>query len=153
MARSMTTEGSTSPPANIAEFNAITGLVLAQLYAHFPVVIGLDRHAIANSFGVQGNAWGDHKLPSGKSFSDVYAGTLGWLRHENYIASFGGHSAEYVVLTEKGLAALNAVPRGLSTSIGSSLVEASREAGQNWSGVGDLIGGMIGGLTKSIGGS
>jgi hypothetical protein len=114
------------PPANIVEFNTIVGLIFAQLYTHFPVVIDLDRQAIADSFGVKGNAWGDHKLPSGKAFADVFAGTLGWLKHENYIASFGVHPAERVMLTGKGLAALNATPDGLSATVGSSLVTATR---------------------------
>jgi hypothetical protein len=147
------TEASTSSPANIAEFNAIAGLVFAQLYPQFPVVIDLDRQAIANSFGVQGNAWGDHKLPSGKSFADMFAGTLGWLKHENYIASFGPHPAERVMLTEKGLAALNAIPQGLSATVGTSLVQATSGSNRNWSGIGDLVGGVIGGFTKSVSGS
>jgi hypothetical protein len=58
-----------------------------------------------------------------------------------------------VTLTQKGLAALNAVPEGLSATVGSSLVKATSGAGQNYSGIGDLIGGVIGGFTKSISGS
>jgi len=46
------TAASTATPANITEFNTIAGLIFAQLYAHFPVVIDPDRQAIANSFGV-----------------------------------------------------------------------------------------------------
>jgi hypothetical protein len=95
------TESSSCPPANIVEFNRIAGLVFAQLYVQFPVVIDIDRQAIADKFGVQGSNWGAHQLPSGKNFSEVFAGTLGWLRHENYIASFGAHPAERVMLTEK----------------------------------------------------
>jgi hypothetical protein len=58
------------------------------------------------------------------------------------------------MLTEKGMAALNAVPRGLSTTIGTSLVQAvTGESPKNWSGVGDLVGGFFGGLTKSMSGS
>src|SRR6185437_10842875 len=45
------TAASTATPANITEFNTIAGLIFAQLYAHFPVVIDPDRLAIANSFG------------------------------------------------------------------------------------------------------
>ena len=46
------TAASTATPANITEFNTIAGLIFAQFYAHFPVVIDPDRQAIANSFGV-----------------------------------------------------------------------------------------------------
>jgi hypothetical protein len=138
------------PPPNINEFNTIAGLVFAQLYVQFPVVIDIDRQAIANSFGVQGNNWGVHKLPSGNSFADVFAGTLGWLKHENYIASFGAHPAERVMLTEKGLAALNSAPKGLSATLGSSLVRATAEARPNWSAIGELAGSALGSFTKSI---
>ena len=62
----------------------------------------------------------------------------------------GAHQAAGVMLTEKGLAALNATPQGLSATVGSSLVKAASEAGSNWSGIGDLVGGALGGFTKSI---
>jgi hypothetical protein len=66
--------------------------------------------------------------------------------------SVGGTPIENVILTDKGLAALNAIPQGLSgTTIGSSLVTAN-ETGRSWTGVGELVGGMIGGFTKSISG-
>lgn len=99
---------------------------------------------------MQATNWAAHKLPSGKPFSDVFAGTIGWLKHENYIVSFGSLPTEGVLLTEKGLAALNAVPKGLSATLGSSLVQATSETGRkDWSPVGD----MIGGFAKSMGGS
>jgi len=53
-------------------------------------------------------------------------------------------------VSEKGLAALSAIPEGLSATVGSSLVKASVEAGPNWSGIGDLVGGVLGGFTKTI---
>jgi hypothetical protein len=143
------TVSSTSPPANISEFNTIVGLVFAQLYKQFPTAIDLDRQAIADSFGVRRDNWAGHKLPSGKAFSEVFAGTIGWLKHENYIAAFGALPTESVMLTEKGLAALN-IPRGLASTVGSSLVEAAGQPGRDWSGIGDLVGGVIGGFTKSI---
>ena len=67
------------------------------------------------------------------------------------LRSFGGTSAvEQVALTTKGLAALNAIPQGLSATIGSTL--ATTASAGNWSGVADLVGGIIGGFTKSISG-
>jgi hypothetical protein len=84
----------------------------------------------------------------------MLAHTIGWLNHQGYIASFGSsfglHPAASVMLTDKGLAALNAIPQGLSATVGSSLVKAASEAGSNWSGIGDLVGGVLGGFTKSI---
>ena len=48
-----TTKGLTSPPpANISEFNTITGLVFAELYKHFPVAMHLDRAAIEFAIAV-----------------------------------------------------------------------------------------------------
>src|SRR5262245_57683524 len=119
------TESSSGPPANIQEFNRIAGLVFAQLYAQFPTEVDIDRQAIANAFGVEGSDWGGHQLPSGKSFDEVLSGTIGWLKHQGYTASFGDHPSQRVMLTEKGSAALNAVPQGLSATVGSSLVSAT----------------------------
>jgi hypothetical protein len=144
------TASSSGPPANITEFNRIAGLVFAQLYAQFPAVIDIDRQAIANAFGVQGSDWSAHQLPSGKKLSEMLAHTIGWLNHQGYIASFGAHPAAWVMLSVKELAALNATPQGLSATVGSSLVKAASEAGPNWSGIGDLVGGVFGGFTKSI---
>jgi hypothetical protein len=144
------TGSSSGPPANVIEFNRITGLVFAQLYAQFPAVIDIDRQAIATAFGVQGNDWSAQQLPSGKNFSEMLSYTIGWLNHQGYIASFGAHPAAGVMLTEKGLAALNATPQGLPATVGSSLVKAASEAGSNWSAIGDLVGGVFGGFTKSI---
>jgi hypothetical protein len=39
-------QSSTSPLANISEFNTITGLVFNQLYGQFPVAADLNRPAI-----------------------------------------------------------------------------------------------------------
>ena len=82
--------------------------------------------------------------------AEQIANTLGWLNHQGYTFASGGHPAERVTLTENGLAALNAVPQGLSVTVGSSVVNATTAA-PNWSSVGDLVGGVIGGFTKSIG--
>ena len=83
--------------------------------------------------------------------AEQIANTLGWLNHQGYTFASGGHPAERVTLTEKGLAALNAVPQGLSVTVGSSVVNATTAA-PNWSSVGDLVGGVIGGFTKSMSG-
>jgi hypothetical protein len=41
----------------------------------------------------------------------------------------------------------------LSATVGSSLVKATSETGRNWSAIGDLVGGVIGGYQKSMTGS
>src|SRR5713226_8985618 len=101
-------------------------------------MVGTTKQAIATAFGVQGSDWSAQQLPSGKNFSEMLSHTIGWLNHQGYIASFGAHPAAGVMLTEKGLAALNAIPQGLSATVGSSLVKAASEAGSNWAGIGDL---------------
>lgn len=148
-------DAKTSPPANIAEFNAIAGLVFAQLYERFPMPIEhIQRKSIAEAMGVATGTWETHVLPSGRSFSEVLAASLNWLTEEGYIRSEGPGSYERVALTRKGLEALNAVPQGLSASVGTSLVMAAGGgSGHNWSHVGDLVGGVIGGFTRSMSGS
>lgn len=71
-------------PPNINEFNQIAALVFAQLYRAFPVEVDIDGEAIAKALGVEGN-WGNHMLPSGRSFYDMLSGTIGWLMADNYI--------------------------------------------------------------------
>lgn len=150
-----TPEGSTPKaevPANIQEFNLIAGLILAQLYEAFPVMVPhLDRDGVALAMGVAPGSWASHKLASGRSFSDVLAHTISWLSSEGYIASSGAHPAERVYLTTKGLAALSAVPEGLSATVGTALIKVQKEGDRrDWSKVGDLIGGLIGGYQKTM---
>ena len=58
-------------PANIVEFNIIVGLIFAQLYEAFPVVVDLiDRDGIAKAMGVTGD-WPSHKLAPSKITSVV----------------------------------------------------------------------------------
>jgi hypothetical protein len=142
------TQSSTSPPANISEFNTITGLVFTRLYEQFPVAVDLDRAAIETAMGAAFSSGSTNVLQSGRPFTEVFAHSLTWLSNEGYVRSAGPLPYEKVTLTTKGLAALNAVPQGLSATIGSTL--ATNASARNWSGVGDLIGGLIGGYTKSI---
>ncbi len=96
--------------------------------------------------------WGKHKLPSGNSFSDMLAHTLSWVTAEEYTRAAGGHPAERVTLTSKGLAALNAVPSGLRQSVGSELTKAAEQGSPSGlATIGELIGGLLGGFTKSMG--
>jgi hypothetical protein len=138
-------------PSNIEEFNKIAGLIFAQLYRAFPVAEDIDRNAIANAFEVAEGNWATHKLPSGRNFSELLAHTIGWLRVEEYTKAFGSHPAERVILTTKGLMAMSAVPTGLKETVGSELRKvAEKSSGPDLGRVGDLVGGVIGGVWKSV---
>jgi hypothetical protein len=141
-------------PLNIQEFNTITGFILAQLHKAFPGVESIDRAGIAKAMGVVCDDWSKHKLPSGRRFNDMLSYTIGWLNAEGYIRAYGAHPSENVMLTTKGLAATNAVPSGLKESLGTELrkaVEHGSTSHFDLSRIGDLIGGIFGGFTKSIG--
>jgi hypothetical protein len=138
-----------SPPTNISEFNTITGLVFTQLYEQIPVAVDLDRAAIASAMGTSASS--TQALQSSRPFTEVFAHSLNWLSNEGYVRSAGPLPYEQVTLTTKGLAALNAVPQGLSTTIGSTL--ATNASAGNWSGVGDLVGRIMGGFTKRVTGT
>ena len=76
--------------------------------------------------------------------------TNGWLLDEGYTRSRGSHPAEKAGLTEKGLAAMKAVPAGLTDSLGTELQKATEHGGLNTGSIGDLVGGVIGGAIKSL---
>jgi hypothetical protein len=142
------TKDSAKPPANMGEFTTIAGLIFTQLYNEFPVAATIDRTAIASAMGVANSS---AHLQSGRPFTDVFVHSLSWLSNEGYVRSAGLLPYEQVTLTTKGLTALNAVPQGLSTTIGSTL--ATNASAGNWSSVGEVVGGIFGGFTKSIAGS
>ena len=70
--------------------------------------------------------WSKHKLPSGRSFDEVLAYTIGWLSAEGYIKAYVAHASENVMLTTKALSTMNAVPSGLNESLGTELRKAVR---------------------------
>jgi hypothetical protein len=67
-------------PPNIQEFNLIAGLIFAQLYQAFPVVEDVDQAEIARAMGVVGTDGANHILPSGRSFNEILAHTIAWLK-------------------------------------------------------------------------
>jgi hypothetical protein len=140
-------------PPNINEFNQIAALVFAQLYREFPVEVDIDRGAIAKALGVSEGDWGNHVPPSGRSFAHVLSGTIGWLKADNYTLASGPVPFQRVILTTKGLQVMNAVPSPLKETVGTELRKATETSsgGFDLSKLGDLIGGVIGGITKSIG--
>lgn len=141
----------TELPPNVQEFNVIAGLIFNQLYKSFPILVELiDRPAIAEALGAQGSDWSAHKLPSGRSCGEVIAYTISWLAREEYIVAAGAHPAERVTLATKGLIAMNAVPVGLAAPLGAELSKVAERSNINVSAIGDFIGGMFGGFTKSL---
>src|SRR5262245_46942787 len=140
-------------PQSIEEFNAIAGLAFAQLYKEFPARVDISREAIADAMGVSPDL-----LPSGRSFSQILAFTLSWLQDEDYIkgSNHPGHASwQKLVLSEKGLRALNAVPPSLGEPLGSHLRNLSDPPSKGRSGVSqiaDAVGSFIGGFTKSMSG-
>jgi hypothetical protein len=137
-------------PANIQEFNTIAGLIFAQLYQGFPIVKDIDKAEIAKAMGVVGTDWGHHMLPSGRNFNETLNGTIYWLNKQGYTTGRGPGPSVGMVLTTKGLIAMNAVPSELKQSVGAELTKAVEKGSPNLSAVGDLIGGIFGGFSKSV---
>lgn len=129
-------------PANVEEFSKIAGLIFAQLYEAFPVTVNIDSDAVAEAMGVKGKDWFAHKLASGRSFGEVFGCTIAWLASEDYIRSGGSHPAAHVILTTRGLQAMNA--------IGTALVQAAGKDTRDLTRVGSLLGGILGGAYKTI---
>jgi hypothetical protein len=140
-------------PPNIVEFNQIAGLIFAQLYREFPIVVDLDQGTIAKAFGVAEGNWGNHILSSGRAFNAVLSGTIGWLKADGYTMAFGPSAFQNVILTTKGLQAMEAVPAPLKENVGTQLQKATETSSGvfDLSKIGDLSGGVIGGVTKSLG--
>lgn len=142
-------------PDNIKEFNTIAGLFFAQLYKAFPNLINPNPESIALAMGIDKNSWRSYMLPSGNSFNAMQAMTIGWLGHMGYTKWFGSSPSEQVLLSDKGLAAMNALPSALGGwSVGSKLIEVAeqKESKRDLSQVGSLIGGIIGGVWTTVGG-
>jgi hypothetical protein len=139
-------------PPNIDDFNKIAALVFAQLYREFPIPVDIDRAGIAKALGVEKD-WANFMLPSGRSFDAMLNATVGWLKADEYTIASGHHPSMKVVLTTKGLRAMNAVPSPLKETVGTELRKATEtnSGAFDLSKIGDLIGGTIGGLMKSVG--
>jgi hypothetical protein len=141
-------------PTNIREFNEITGVIFAQLYAVFPIVQNIDADEVAKLLG---HSLID-RMESGRTFSEVLSYTVSWLVSEQFIHSSGAHPRERVCLTTKALAAMNAVPEKLNQSIGLQITDAAKRSSSNEGKlklvelVGTLLGSFTGSATKSIAG-
>ena len=120
-------------------------------------MVDIDREAIAKALGVPEGNWAYHMLPSGRSFNDMLSGTIGWLMADNYTMRYGSSPSQSVMLTTRGLQVMNAMPSPmpspLKETVGTELRKATEKSSGSFdlSKLGDLIGGVIGGFTKSVG--
>jgi|ERR1700722_15518277 len=140
-------------PPNIDDFNKIAALIFTQLYREFPVPADIDIDAIAKALGAAEQDRGNFMLLSGRSFDAMLNKTIGWLYADKYTMALGPGLSKGVVLTTKGLRAMNAVPSPLKETVGTELRKATEtnSGAFDLSQIGDLIGGTIGGLWKSVG--
>lgn len=113
---------------NIQQFDEMVGKIFAHLYAKFPVPVVLTPEPF-----VQQATRHDFKLgeiPTKET--EFFLATVEWLAKEGYLRYRNRSQlwVDEVVLTNQCLQLLNIVPDSLQASIGSQLVEASKEAGK-----------------------
>jgi hypothetical protein len=143
-------------PPNVREFNEITAVIFARLFNAFPIPSNIPPDKVADELGLADR---QQEMPSGWTFNKVFVSTLDWLIAEGFVRPSGPLNIDGVVLTTKGMAAMNAVPPSLSRPLGSELAEATKEASTEEGKtrisqmMGDFWGSFIGSLTKSISGS
>lgn len=148
---------------NIDHFNEIVGLVFDQLYRSFPIETDIDEEAIARALAVEiiNDTPKDWPAPKILNFGEIQEGTpfrvflrstLSWLTSEGFVTGNDGNPQKGVRLSAKALTVLNASPSALSQSLGARLGDvvkgAGTEAGR--SAIGETVGQIIGGFTKSI---
>jgi hypothetical protein len=142
-------------PPNMRDFNEITALILGQLYTSFPIPMKLDEDALASALGLQNR---HAPMSSERPFDHLLSHTVQWLTNEDFIRSLHPIPLARLVLTAKGMAAMNVVPPSLSRPLGSELAEATEQASTEGGKrkiaelMGNFFGSAIGSLTKSISG-
>jgi hypothetical protein len=112
-------------PPNMRDFNEITALILGQLYTSFPIPMKLDEDALASALGLQNR---HAPMSSERPFDHLLSHTVQWLTNEDFIRSLHPIPLARLVLTAKGMAAMNVVPPSLSRPLGSELAEATEQA-------------------------
>src|SRR5262249_49702092 len=143
-------------PPNMQAFNEITAVIFSQLYRTFPTPRTMDPDFAAHMLGLPGRRHlmeYDSLSPFEKSF--IHA--LQWLVDAGFVRCNGHLVLDGVVLTTKGLAAMNVVLPSLSRPLGAELAEAAGQASTEGGKtrisqmMGDFWGSFIGSLTKSMG--
>jgi len=143
-------------PPSIQDFNEITALIFGHLYTSFPIPTKLNPDELVSALGLQ-----DRHAPmsSERPFDHLLSHTVQWLTNEDFIRSLHPIPLERVVLTAKGMAAMNVVPPTLSRPLGSELADAAGQASTEGGKrkiaelMGNFFGSLMGSFTKSISGS
>src|SRR5271156_6517682 len=91
-----------SLPPNIKEFNEISTIILGEVYKSHPHPVTIDPARIATILGVAPS----EKLPSGRTFSDMFAHTIAWLAREGVLSDLAAVVPHRATLTAKTLAAM-----------------------------------------------
>jgi hypothetical protein len=142
-------------PPTMQEFNEITAVIFGKLFERFPVARSISPDEVA---AVLGLADIRQQMPSGLLFKEAFASTMDWLISEDFIRALGPLRSDGIVLTTKGMAAMNIVPPSLSRPLGSELADASKQASTEGGKtrisqmMGDFWGSLLGSFTKSISG-
>ena len=123
--------------SNIETFNLIAGLILADLYEHFPKPISIGAGDIAKRAGLCANpedpTWQEEELPDA---------VVEWLKDEGFIRTGSGSMSpiyhHQVVLSHSGLRLLS-VPGVLHSneSVGAGLAKAAKDGANQ--GVSELV--------------
>jgi hypothetical protein len=134
-------------PPNIKEFNEITAAILGEIYKTHPLPKTIDPAEIAKMLGHSL----DDKLPSGRTFRDMFTHTLVWLAEQDLINRNGALAPYRCHLTVRSFA-------GLRMGVGAELAsmtsgdDASRsDAKMKMSElVGSFFGSFIGAAVKTF---
>jgi hypothetical protein len=136
--------------ANQEKANVIAGAIFAVLLENWP----RDAHLIPEDIFLPIT-----ETPTSDDVN-VFRGLVNWLKDEGYLryksANMTG-SFGLVVLSEKGLRTLNAIPSGIAgaQTFGEKIIEATKDVSKESAkkAIAELVGQMIGGVIKSLSGT
>ncbi|PLV08111.1 hypothetical protein [Pseudomonas guariconensis] len=126
--------------SNIQQFDEITGQVLGALYENFPV----PRHLLIKQFIEDGYSFNEQLAGDfANERGEFFLACVEWLAEAGYLCfkdQSYGNGVMNAVLTAKGLEALKAVPKSLTSgpSLGDQLVDATK------SGTKSILGSLAG---------
>lgn len=96
---------------NIDAFNIAAAVLLGKLHAEFPRPVMLNIDALRDESALAADAWWE------RGSDNLLAATLRWLHAEGYVRyaseGAGGRRFAEVVLSARGLSALNRLPESL----------------------------------------